>query len=163
VAAAVVFLALAGLSSLPFDGLGFLPVGPAAGLFLSDLALFSLAHARVGKRMGACALLFLGQRAEDDAGRLGGWRSGRLGGRRCGRFRGRNGLGNRRRRGLSLDGVADGAALFRLDHNLLGASMAEALLDDIRLAARLQRESRFAGADAQLLFARIFRLSHSVP
>ena len=43
---------------------------PAARFLFGDLALFGLAHLGVGQRVGARAALFLGERAQHDAGRL---------------------------------------------------------------------------------------------
>ena len=72
-------------------------------LFLGDLAFFGFAQAGVAERVGAAAALFLGERAQHDAGRLrrrrgrrgsGRGRGGGLGGRCCGACR-----PERRRRG----------------------------------------------------------------
>ena len=71
------------------------------GFFLGDLALFGLAQAGIAERMGAAALLFLGQRAQHDAGRLrrGAARRGAAGGGAAGLAGWRARGGTARRRG----------------------------------------------------------------
>ena len=139
------------------------------GLFLGDLALFGLAQAGVAERVGAAALLFLGQGAEHDAGRLrrrrgaerqpaagaaalaagAARRAWRPGPRRRGR-----------RRSLGLAVGAGDAALLDLDDHLLAAAMAEALAHHAGFGARLERQRRLS--DAQRLAVRGLGLSHSV-
>src|SRR6185437_1213945 len=67
------------------------------------------------------------------------------------------GLG-RRRRGPDLGRAADRAAFDLLDHDRLAAAMAEALAHHARLGARLERQL----AEPEFLFARVFRVAHSV-
>ena len=145
--------------------------GADLGLFLGDLAFLGLAQAGIAERVGAAALLFLGQRAQHDAGRL--RRAARparaprparpawpraLRARRAWRPAPRRaGAGGR---GL---GLALGAGMRRFltsDDHLLGAAMAEALPHHAGLGARLERQRRLS--DAQRLAARGLRLSHSV-
>ena len=163
VLAALFFVVLARFRGFALGLLDLVTAGADLGLFLGDLALFRLAHAAVGKRMGARGDLFLGQAAQHDARRLRrlGRRGGGSGGGAClggGRLllrrldRLRFCLGFRRR--------ADHAAFDLLDHDLLAAAMAEALTHDARLRARLQ--AQFAAGHAQLLLARVLRFAHSV-
>ena len=106
--------------------------------FFGDLALFRLAQPRVGERVRARAALFLGERAQHDAGRLrrGGRRRGRCRRAATGPWRGnvRFGAGAAlrcdRRRRLRLRLARTDAALDLLDHDRLAAAMAEALAHD---------------------------------
>src|SRR6185295_13026949 len=78
VAAAILLEALArlgGLALVAFDRVAF---GADLRLFLSDLAFFRLAHLGVAERMRAAVLLFLGERAQHDAGWLRRRRGGSL-------------------------------------------------------------------------------------
>ena len=70
VLAAFFFLVLARFGGLALGLVADLARRAPARLFLGDLALFGLAHAAVGERVGARGALFLGQRAQHDAGRL---------------------------------------------------------------------------------------------
>ncbi len=70
VLAAVFFLALARFGGFPFAAVDRLAAGAAACFFFSDLALFGVAHARVGECVRAGAALFLGEGAQHDARRL---------------------------------------------------------------------------------------------
>ena len=116
----------------------------------ATLALFGFAQPRVGERMRAGAALFLGQRAQHDAGGFGAARPAAVAASR----RRRRGAGLRRRGalrrrararaaarlGLGLARAAD-AALDLLDDDRLAAAMAEALAHDALLdAAALERQ-----------------------
>jgi hypothetical protein len=85
VLAAIVFVALASFGGVAFDLLNGVALGADLRLFLGDLAFFGLAQTRITKRMGAAVTLFVGQRAENDTGRLRSRRSrsGCSGFRRC--------------------------------------------------------------------------------
>ena len=139
VLAAIVFVALARFGGFALGLVDDFAALPAARFFLGDLALFGFAHARIGERVGARDALFLGQRAQHDAGRL----------RRFGRAAAGAAFGaaarlrarlDRRRLGLGLGRCADRAAFDLLDHDLLAAAMAEALAHHARLGARLERQ-----------------------
>src|SRR5665213_125468 len=99
--------------------------------------------------MRARDTLFLGQRAQNDAGCL----------RRFDRDFGRCDFWlrcfNWRRFGFRLGCATDGAAFDLLDDDLLAAAMAEALAHHARFRARLQRQSEF-------LLARGLGFAHSV-
>src|SRR6185437_14290422 len=157
------FLVLAALFFAAFAFFGGFTLGlvdhvaglAAARLFLGNLALFGFAYARIRQCMGARNALFFGQSAQHDAGwlrRINGCSNRRgLGGRFLGGF-------DRRRFGLDLGRAADAAAFDLLDHHLLAAAVTEALAHHARLGARLERQL----ADAEFLFARVFRFAHSV-
>src|SRR6516164_9944934 len=108
--------------------------------------------------MGARGALFLGQRAQHDAGRLrcfrrghGGWRALGAGHRLLRRL-------SQRWLGLRLGRSADGTAFNFLDHDLLAAAMAKALAHDTLLGAWLKRQL----GDAQFLVARGLCFTHSL-
>ena len=133
--------------------------GAAAGLLFGDLALFGFAHARVGERMRARTALFLGQRAQHDAGRLrrsGG--RGRGGRRRggCAAVRRRRARFGATRRGAAASAFASAAPMTR---RLTFSTTTCLLRPWLKLwrttpcsTPRLQRQ-RLVG-DAQLLVAR---------
>ena len=77
VAAAIFLVALARFGGLALGALDRIALGAALRLFLGDLAFLGLAHLGVAERVRAAVLLFLGQRAQHNAGRL---RRGRGGG-----------------------------------------------------------------------------------
>ena len=142
----------------------FLAALADARLLFGDLALFGLAQTRVGERVCARAALFVGERAQYDAGRL------RRGGRRrsrCRRADGPPGRGNvalRRGRGTALDGrrrlrlglARTDATLHLLDNDRLAATMAEALAHDALLDAAALERQRLGRSHAQLLAAFLF-------
>ena len=68
VLAALVFFALARLGGDAIGLIGDLARAAAAAFFFGDLALFGFANAAVGKCVSARAALFLGERAQHDAG-----------------------------------------------------------------------------------------------
>ena len=68
VLAALFFVALARFRRRALGALDFFAALADARFFLGDLALFRLAQTRVGERMRARAALFLGERAQHDAG-----------------------------------------------------------------------------------------------
>src|SRR5215208_3775356 len=68
---AVVLLALARFGGFTLGTIDALAAGAAAGLFLGLFALFGFANAEIGQRHGARVTLFLGKRAQHDAGRFG--------------------------------------------------------------------------------------------
>ena len=140
VLAALVFLALARFGGFALGLVDDLAALAAARLFLGDLALFGFAHARIGQRMGARDALFLGQRAQHDAGRLRLPRRGAARGAALAAAAGFFARLDRRRLGLGLGRSADAAAFDLLDHDLLAAAMAEALAHHARLGARLERQ-----------------------
>ena len=156
VLATIVFLALARLGGFALGAVAGFARGFAAGFLLGDLALFRLAHARVGKRMGACVTLLVRQRAQHHARWL-----RRLGDRRWSRgFRRGRCLARRLGGGLldaGLSRPAHGAAFDLLDDDLFAAAMAKALAHHARLGARLERQL----GDAQFLLARVLRITHS--
>ena len=86
VAAAIFLGALARLGGLALGAFDRVALGADLRLFLGDLAFLGLAHLGVAERVRAAVLLFLGERAQQDAGRL------RRGARRgaagvgCGRY-----------------------------------------------------------------------------
>ena len=174
VAAAVFLGALARLGGLALGALDRVALLADFRLFLGDLAFFGLAHLRVAERIRAAVLLFLGERAQKDAGRL--RRGGRGRGRRRGRRRGgrcaaRNHADTARgraaiRRGggrkLGRLGVAPDAALHLLDHDRLGAAVTEALPHHAGFGTRLECQC-LGRADAERLVAGGFRIGrHTV-
>ena len=74
--AALVFVALARFGRFALGALDRLALLADLRFFLGDLAFLGLAHLGVAERVGAPALLFLGQRAQHHAGGLRRWRSG---------------------------------------------------------------------------------------
>src|SRR6185312_6347515 len=151
VLAADFLVAFARLGGFALGAVAGFARGFAARFFLGDLAFFRLAHARVGKRVRARAALFLGQRAQHDAGRP--RRLGRARRRRPGGGRGRLHLLGRCGFRTRLGRAADGAAFYLFDHHLLAAAMAKAVAHHARFRARLERQLQF-------LFARVFCFTH---
>ena len=77
VTAALILGALARFGGFTFGALDRFARLADLRLFLGDLALFGLAHLGIAERMRAAALLFLGERTKNDAGRLRrDWRGG---------------------------------------------------------------------------------------
>ncbi len=72
VLAALLFVGLAGLGGLAFGALDLVALLADPRFLFGDLALFGLAQPGVAERVRAGGALFLGQRAQHDAGRLGG-------------------------------------------------------------------------------------------
>src|SRR5262249_52222331 len=168
-------LFLIALARFGFDAFGFIGFFPALTdprFFLGTLALFGLTQTRVGERVGARAALFVGERAQHDAGRLCGGRGARRSGcslragmcparRRddaLGRGRGAA-LGRRRRLRLRL--ARTGAALHLFDNDRFAPTVAEALAHDALLDAAALERQRLGRSDAQLLAAIFIRLSHT--
>ena len=142
---------------------------PNPRFLFGDLALFRFAQTRVGERVCARAALFLGERAQYDAGRLrrGGRRRSRC--RRARRAPGRGNVALRRRRGTALDRrrrlrlrlARTDAALHLFDNDRFAAAMAEALAHDALFDAAALERQRLGRGDAQLLAAIFVRLSHT--
>src|SRR5205085_5628549 len=148
VAAAIFLAALARLGGLAFGALDRVARRANARIFLGDLAFLGLAQARVGERMRARFLFFLGQLVQHHARFLrGGCRRGRCCSRRgrrraaCDRaaccettLGGGRGL---RRLGFGLS-RAGGPPVHLLQHHGLLATMAETLPHHACLRARLE-------------------------
>ena len=165
VLAALVFLALAQFGRRAFGALRLVAAVSDARFFFRNLAFFRLAQARVGERMGAGAALFLGERAQHHAGRLGRrvatWYGALAGfGGHDGALGRRGALDRRDRLGLAVARTA-GAAFHLLDDDRLAATMAEALAHDALLDAAALQGQRLRRTYAQLLAAILGRLSHT--
>ena len=174
VAAAILLGALARFGGLALGAFDRVALGADLRLFLGDLAFLGLAHLGVAERVRAPVLLFLGERAQQNAGRL---RRRRWTGAgaccagappRC-TTPPRRGSSRRDRARAPAPARAPwlrpvrARRLHLLDHHRLGAAVAEALPHHAGLGARLERQ-RLGRADAQRLLARAFGISsHSHP
>src|SRR5215831_6616786 len=167
--AALLFVGLACFGGLAFGSLGGLAQSADKGFLFRDLALFGFAQPGVVERVHARLLFFLGQAAQHHtAGRLGG-RSGSSRGGRRGRCRGGGfgaggTLGGRRGRGRVGLRARRHAAFHLFDDHRLGAAMAETLAHHALLDPAPFEGQGLARANAELLFASLFRrFSHSNP
>jgi hypothetical protein len=183
VTAAIFFFALARFGGSALNALALVTLSADLGFFFSTLAIFGFALACLDQSVSARIALFIGQRAQNDAGARarralltttfaatrcrraaararsrcsGSWLGGGGGhGLRCRRWRRRRGRFSLRRLARS-----DRAAFHLLDHNGLGPAMGEALTHNALLDRTLQRQ-RLRGHMQRLVAASILRIAHS--
>ena len=155
------FLGLAaGFGGFALGLLDAFAAGAALGFLFGDPPFLDVANLGVGQRAGAGGTLVLGQRAQHDA-RIAARR-----GRRCrtaasAPWAARAWRQPARARGLPAQQARrrDAALAALLDHDLLGAAMAETLAHGAGLDARLQRQG--LARHTQSLVARRFGINHS--